>query len=210
MSRVTHPSVSLKTFSAQSKTQHLDISRELPAEWWELFHSPALNSLINRALHDNPNIEAARAALRVSQANIYAEVGQLFPLATRNLTSEGGKVATTARRRRMAASSAPVVGPGSTNPTYYQLHTAQFTVAYTPDIWGGVRRQIENLEALKENQRFMNEATFLTLTSNIAVGAIQEASLRAQIDTTERLIKISKDILRHHPLATAGRASLRS
>ena len=41
----------------------------------------------------------------------------------------------------------------------------------------------------------MNEATFLTLTSNIAVGAIQEASLRAQIDTTERLIKISKDIL---------------
>ena len=65
-----------------------------------------------------------------------------------------------------------------------------------PDIWGGVSRQIENLEALKENQRFMNEATFLTLTSNIAAGAVQEASLRAQIDTTEQLIKISKDILR--------------
>ena len=42
----------------------------------------------------------------------------------------------------------------------------------------------------------MNEATFLTLTSTIATGAIQEASLRAQIDTTEQLIKISKDILR--------------
>jgi NodT family efflux transporter outer membrane factor (OMF) lipoprotein len=183
-----------KTFTAQGKTQHLDVSRELPAEWWELFHSPALNGIINRALHDNPNIEAARAALRVAQANVYAEVGQLFPLATGNETSQGGKVATTPGGLAGGV-AAPVVGPGSTNPTYYQLHTAQFTVAYTPDIWGGIRRQIENLEAVKENQRFMNEATFLTLTSNIALAAIQEASLRAQISTTERLITISKDIL---------------
>jgi NodT family efflux transporter outer membrane factor (OMF) lipoprotein len=184
-----------KSFTAQNKTQHLDIRRELPAEWWELFHSQSLNSLINRALHDNPNIEAARAALRVAQANVYAEAGQLFPLVTPNLTSQGGKVATTPGGAAGGV-SAPVVGPNSSNPTYYQLHTAQFTVGYTPDIWGGVRRQIENLEAAKENQRFMNEATFLTLTSNIAAGAIQEASLRAQIDTTESLIKISKDILR--------------
>ena len=181
-------------YSAQDKTQHLDISRQLPAEWWEMFHSPALNSLINRALHDNPNIEAARAALRVAQANVYAEVGQLFPLATGNETSQGGKVATTPGGVNGGV-AAPIVGPGSSNPSYYQLHTAQFTVSYVPDIWGGVRRQIENLEAVKENQRFMNEATFLTLTSNIAVGAIQEASLRAQISTTERLITISKDIL---------------
>ncbi len=181
-------------YTAQGKTQHLDISRELPAEWWEMFHSPALNSLINRALHDNPNIEAARAALRVAQANVYAEVGQLFPQVTGNETSEGGKVATTPGGAGGGV-AAPVVGPGSSNPSYYQLHTAQFIVGFTPDIWGGVRRQIENLEAVKENQRFMNEATFLTLTSNIAAGAIQEASLRAQISTTERLVTISKDIL---------------
>ena len=64
---------------------------------------------------------------------------------------------------------------------FYTLHTAQFSVSYVPDVWGGTRRQIESLDALKENQRFVNEATFLTLTSSIALGAIQEASLRAQI-----------------------------
>src|SRR5262249_51892740 len=37
--------------------------------------------------------------------------------------------------------------------------------------------------------------TFLTLTSAIAMGAVQEASLRAQTGVTERLIKIAKDIL---------------
>ena len=192
-------------YSAQGKTQHLDISRDLPAEWWELFHSPRLNSLINRALHDNPNIESACAALRVAQANVYAEVGQLFPLAAGNETSQSGKVATTPGGVNGGV-AAPVVGPGAMNPSYYQLHTAQFTVSYVPDIWGGVRRQIENLEAVKENQRFMNEATFLTLTSNIAAGAIQEASLRAQIATIERLITISKDILEKILPAAAGRA----
>jgi NodT family efflux transporter outer membrane factor (OMF) lipoprotein len=180
------------TDSAGGKTQHLEISRGLPAEWWTLFHSTALNGLVERALRDNPNIDSARAALRVAQANVYAEVGQLFPLATGNYQSQGGKVATTPAGQNGGV-AAPVVGPNSTNPTYYQLHTAQFTVSYVPDIWGGVRRQIENLEALKENQRFMNEATFLTLTSNIAAAAIQEASLRAQISVTQRLIRISHE-----------------
>jgi NodT family efflux transporter outer membrane factor (OMF) lipoprotein len=178
--------------TADGKTQRLEISNALPAEWWELFHSSALNILIARALHDNPNVDAAQAAMRVAQANVYAEVGQLFPLATGMYQATGGKVATNG----VTGTASPLVGQGPVpNPVYYTLHTAQFEVSYVPDIWGGTRRQIENLEALKDNQRFTNEATFLTLTSSIALGAIQEASLRAQIKVTEDLIKISKDIL---------------
>ena len=170
--------------SAGGKTQRLEIGNTLPADWWALFHSAELNALVARALRDNPNVDAARAALRVAQANVYAEAGQLFPLATGDYQGTGGRVAQ------------PVSSPLAT-PTgnFYTLHTAQFSVSYVPDVWGGTRRQIESLDAVKENQRFMNEATFLTLTSSIALGAIQEASLRAQIAVTERLIKISKDIL---------------
>jgi len=178
--------------SAGGKTQRLEIGNRLPADWWALFHSNALNGLVERALRDNPNVDAAQAALRVAQANVYAEVGQLFPLATGDYQGTGGKVATNG----VTGAAAPVVGPAvQPNPVYYSLHTAQFTVNYVPDIWGGTRRQIENLEALKQNQRFTNEATFLTLTSSVALGAVQEASLRGQIAVTERLIKIAKEIL---------------
>ncbi len=176
--------------SADGKTQKL-VTAALPSDWWALFHSPALNALIERALRDNPNVPAAQAALRVAQANVYAEVGQLFPLATGDYQATGGKVAT----GNNGGVAAPIVGPNGSNPAYYTLHTAQFTVSYVPDLWGGTRRQIENLEALKDNQRFANEAVFLTLTSSIALGAVQEASLRAQIRVTEKLIVISKDIL---------------
>jgi NodT family efflux transporter outer membrane factor (OMF) lipoprotein len=172
--------------SAGGKTQRLEISEALPADWWTLFHSSSLNALVVRALRDNPNVAAAQAALRVAQANVYAEVGQLFPLASGDYSGTRGQTA------------APVSSPLSTSGpgnNFYSLHTAQFSVSYVPDLWGGTRRQIESLEAVKENQRFANEATFLTLTSTIAMGAIQEASLRAQIGVTERLIKISKEIL---------------
>jgi NodT family efflux transporter outer membrane factor (OMF) lipoprotein len=169
--------------TAGGKTQLLEIGNTLPADWWALFHSNALNALVERALRDNPNIPAAQAALRAAQANVYAEVGQLFPLASGNYQGTGG----------LAASQ--VSSPLASGANYYSLHTAQFTVSYVPDIWGGTRRQIESLEALKDSQRFANEATFLTLTSNVALGAVQEASLRGQIAVTERLIKISKDIL---------------
>ena len=169
--------------SAGGTAQRLEIGNKLPADWWVLFHSSALNALVERALRDNPNIPAAQAALRVTQANVYAEAGQLLPTAGGNYQGTGG----------LAASQ--VSSPLASGANYYTLHTGQFTVSYVPDIWGGTRRRIENLEALKDNQRFANEATFLTLTSSVALGAIQEASLRGQIGVTERLIGISKGIL---------------
>lgn len=56
------------------------------------------------------------------------------------------------------------------------------------------RRQTESLEALAENQAFQREGVYLTLTSNIALAAIQEASLRGQITATRRLIALQTQL----------------
>jgi NodT family efflux transporter outer membrane factor (OMF) lipoprotein len=47
---------------------------------------------------------------------------------------------------------------------------------------------VESLAAQTEAQRFALEATYITLASNVAAAAIQEASLRAQIEATRRII----------------------
>ena len=47
----------------------------------------------------------------------------------------------------------------------------------------------------RSQQRFQLEATYLTLTSNLAGAAVQEASLRSQIAATQRIIKIETDVL---------------
>ena len=62
-------------------------------------------------------------------------------------------------------------------------------------MFGGVRRQVESLAAQAEYQRFQLEATYLTLTSNVVVAAVQEASLRGQIAATRDIIRLETEQL---------------
>jgi len=58
-----------------------------------------------------------------------------------------------------------------------------------------VRRSVEAQHAQVEFQRYQLEATYLTLTSNVVVAAINLASLRGQIAATETILKIETDAL---------------
>jgi hypothetical protein len=71
---------------------------------------------------------------------------------------------------------------------HYSLYTAQVSVSYAPDVFGGTRRAVESQQAQEDNQRFEMEAAYLTLASNVVAAAIQEVSTRAQIAATEDII----------------------
>ena len=168
---------------AAGAPQHFAVGRDLPGDWWRLFGSPQLKNLIERALANNPDLSAAQAALRVAQANMAAAQGAFFPSLDGNFA---------ASRQKSGVGS--TTGVAQASPTY-NLFTSQVQVSYTPDVFGGTRRNVESLQAQADNQRFQLEATYLTLTSNIVVAAVQEASLRAQIAVTYKLIDIASDVL---------------
>jgi NodT family efflux transporter outer membrane factor (OMF) lipoprotein len=168
--------------------QHFVQGLDIPGQWWTLFHSPALNALVEQAIAANPTLPAAQAALRQAWENVYAEQGSLFPSVTAGFSPSRNKTATGA----LSPASA------SGNP-YYSLYTGQVNVSYAPDLFGGTRREIESLAAQAEVQRFQLEATYLSLTSNVVAAAIQEASLRGQIAAIEEIVRIDSqglDILR--------------
>lgn len=156
---------------------------DIPAQWWEVFHSQALTSLVQRAIAQNADVQAAQAALRASRENAASTRGLLYPQVAAALNPTAGQVA------------ADVQSPLASNQLTYSLTTAQLTVGYTPDVFGLNRRTIESADALSQQQRFQTEATYLTLTSNVVLAAIQEASTRAQIDATKKIIKIETDLL---------------
>jgi NodT family efflux transporter outer membrane factor (OMF) lipoprotein len=156
---------------------------QLPAQWWTLFHSPALNELITQALASNPGMQSARAALRQAQENVAAQKGSSYPSVDAGIN--------TTRQRNPSTLSSPL----ESNANYYTLTTAQVSVSYMPDIFGGNRRAVESLQAQADVQRFQLEATYLTLTSNVALAAIQEAGLRAQIAATHDIIDSQTKIL---------------
>lgn len=155
--------------------QRLVISDKVRSDWWTLFRAPALNALIEQAFAASPTLEAARASLLAAQETAQAQRGFFYPTAQANLSSS---------RVRTAES---IASPAASGATYFNLHTAQLTVGFVPDVFGGNRRQVETLESQTAYQQFQLEASYITLASNIVAAAIQEAMLREQIATLERI-----------------------
>src|ERR1700676_367672 len=149
---------------------------DIPGQWWTLFQSAQLNALIERALKNSPTLQSAQAALRLANENTAAQRGSYYPSVSGTVQSE-----------RQKGTGASFGIPGFPSSYYYNLQTASVNVSYTLDAFGGTRRQVEALQAQAEYQQFALEASYLTLTAIIVTGAINEASLRAQIAATDEI-----------------------
>lgn len=165
-----------------SDAQKLVSGEDIPAQWWTLFHSQALDDLIQQSLQSNPTLQAAQASLRQANENAAAQKGSYFPQVQGSYDFS--------RNRDPTGTLQPTLNSGA---PVYNLHTAQVSVSYMFDIFGLERRQVESAEAQAQSQRYQLEAAYLTLTSNVVAAAIQEASLRAQIAATQEMIKSGRE-----------------
>ncbi len=157
--------------------------RDIPGDWWTLFHSKALNDLIERSLKNNPDLKSAQAALLVARESTLAQRGAYYP------SVSGGFSATRAK-------TSEEISPVPSFTTFqYSLFTPEVSVSFVPDVFGLNRRTMESLKAQQEQARYVVAATNITLSSNVAAAAIQEASLRGQIEATNELIKINTNML---------------
>ncbi|HWJ35064.1 MAG TPA: efflux transporter outer membrane subunit [Steroidobacteraceae bacterium] len=172
---------------------------DIPSQWWTLFQSPKLNHLVEQALKGNPNVGAAQAALRQAHELYSAQWTSYFPTVQGNFSG-------TRTKNALGTIANPTSLP-QTNP-YYNLYAAQLSVSYLPDVFGATRRQLEISRAQVESNRFLLEAIYLTLSSNVVVTAVQEASIRGQIAATERLLELQHQLTdkvqRQRALGTAN------
>jgi NodT family efflux transporter outer membrane factor (OMF) lipoprotein len=168
---------------AGGEAQQFQSGSDIAADWWTLFHSAALNELIELSLVNNHDLKAAQAALTVAGENVLAQRGAYYPSVTANFA---------ASRQRQSGQIAPTL---NSNAFLYNLFTPQVTVSYVPDVFGLNRRTVESLQAQAQEVRFQMVAAYTTLTSNVVVTAIQQASVQMQIDATRQLIDINTDML---------------
>jgi len=167
--------------------QHFVTGADVSARWWAAFRSQPLNDLIRQSVEHNPTLQSAEAAIRIAKFNALAQRGLWAPQLAGNSTSS----------QLLLSNAGSVFGGdlGAVPQTEYSLVTNQLTVAFVPDIWGGNYRAVESLDAVTEQQLFQLEAAYLALTGNVVTAAIQEASLRGQIEGTRRVIALDRDSL---------------
>jgi len=154
--------------------------RDIPAEWWQLFESPALDALVRQALSGSPSLEQAEARLALATAELDARSG-----GTR--LPQVGLDATT---NRVDVESGEIDAPGLADEFPLSLSVASVGVSYDLDLFGRNRRELEALAASVNYERFELEAARLMLAGNVVAAAIEEASLRQQLEATLEAIQL--------------------
>ncbi|WP_233843197.1 efflux transporter outer membrane subunit [Dyella sp. 2HG41-7] len=165
------------------EAQRFMVGSDVSSDWWTLFHSPALNALIDESLKNNADLKAAQAALSVAHENVLAQRGAYYPNVSANFS---------ATRQSQAGTLAPTP---NNNSFLYNLFTPQLSVSYVPDVFGLNRRTMESLKAQEDAVRYQMIATHITLSTNVVVAAVQEGSLQAQVDATRELIDINTNMV---------------
>ena len=174
--------------------------QDVAADWWRVFGSKDLDSLIETALRNNPNLTAAKASLRAAREQVLAQRGAFYPTVS---------LSTQPTRQQFAGT---LSSPLENNSFLYTLTTTQLSVSYVPDLFGANRRAVESLTAQQEAQRFELEAARLTIVTNVVTAAVQDAVLRALIAETRSIISDQERTLvsfkRQFELGQASRADV--
>lgn len=102
--------------------------KELPGKWWEIFNDPKLNALEEQVAGANQSVIQAEAQYRQAQHLVQSAQSSLLPVATLTGTFN----------RFKAATGQNVAVAGVRN-----LFGQAVNVAWEPDLWGSVRRQLE-------------------------------------------------------------------
>jgi NodT family efflux transporter outer membrane factor (OMF) lipoprotein len=164
--------------------QTLISEQDIPAQWWSLFHSAPMDTLVRTALHDSPTIAAAAAALRSAQEGYVAQRGaSVYPQVDGQFQAE-----------REAAPAAAFGFPQLGTSTF-TLFDAAVNVSYKFDLVGGTRRQLEALAAQTDYERWQLEAARLTLAANVVTTLITAAALNDQIAATRDMLATEREQL---------------
>ena len=162
--------------------QRFIVGQDIPAQWWTLFRSPALDGLVRQALDSSPTMARASARLRQVQEERDARSG----------ASQLPRVDATLSANRIDVNPQSLGAQNLPFSTPFNLFLASVGVSYHLDLFGATRNELQALQADIDHQRYELEATRLMLAGNVVTAAIREASLREQIATTEQIIVLQQ------------------
>jgi len=163
--------------------QRLAMGESLRADWWALLRSPDLDRTVEQAVDGNWTLASVKARLAQSEEGIRVAGAKLLPQIDANSTIARNQI------------GAATLGPQAKHLPLFSAYGAGAAVSYDPDLFGKNRRGVEKAEAEAEVARDEVDAALLTLTGNVALQAVQIASIKAQIAAVDRIIQSDRKTL---------------
>lgn len=163
--------------AAASEAPSLVYGAKIAADWYTLFRSDALNTMVQEALANNPDLEAARHGLVAAQADLRAAKGSTLPQLDVSAGASRGRI-----------NGSYLYGPADSFSASGNQDSIGPKLTYPVDLFGGVRRAIESQTAATDNVRHEAIDTYITLINQVIVTAFDYASTEARIQVTNEMI----------------------
>ncbi len=157
-----------------SAGQHLELGQTVPLQWWEAFNSPELNAVVSQAVASSLTLASAQASLAQAREVLNQASGGRYPSVDASATAE-----------RQQSSAGGISGAPRRTTNIFSIGA---TVSYPMDLFGGIRRFVEEQAAFAEEARYTVATTYLAVTGNAVGFAITLASLRAQIEALNEIL----------------------
>ena len=113
------------------------------ADWWTVFNDPTLNDLESKVAISNQNLIAAEAAYRQARALVSEQRAALWP--TINGTA-AASASHSGAGAELQTGTGTTTGP-NTGRGVLQNYQLELGGTWEPDVWGRIRREIENARA---------------------------------------------------------------
>jgi NodT family efflux transporter outer membrane factor (OMF) lipoprotein len=133
-------------------------------DWWTMFNDPMLNDLEAKVLISNQNLAASEAAYRQARAVVAEDRATLFP----SLDLTGA-----ATRAQRGGGSITGVNSASLNNSPTNSYQAALGASWAPDIWGKIRRTVENAKDAEQATEADLANARLSAQSELATDYIQ-------------------------------------
>jgi NodT family efflux transporter outer membrane factor (OMF) lipoprotein len=150
---------------------------EVAGDWYQLFHSDALDRLVRQALVNNPDLEGARHGLAAAQDELKAVSGAALP-----------QIDATGEIGRAHINGSELYAPVNALKATGNRYEIGPSLAYNLDPFGGLRRSIESQEAQTAAVQDQLRDTYVTLVDQVVVTAFDYAAVAAQIRVTRSLM----------------------
>src|SRR6266850_7616958 len=146
-------------------------------DWWKTFHDPELDSLIERAVKANYDLRIAEAQLLQARALRSGAVWAFTPSINSSASYSD---------RQQSKNAQTFVGSNQVFQTH--MYDANFDASWEIDIFGGLRRQLQQAVAQYKSVEDLRRAVLVSVLAEVARNYVDVRGLQQRIDINHKNI----------------------
>jgi NodT family efflux transporter outer membrane factor (OMF) lipoprotein len=166
------------------------------ATWWHALHDPELDSLIDRAVRSNPDLQIALDHLQAARTYEIAIVGSVLP----DVEASGAAARGTGTDLGRGRANQSLISADSTSGLQHINQIGGFDSVWEIDLFGKYRREMQAARFDAQATAAQRNAVLITVISDVARAYVdlrglqmRTAVLHASIDTLREFQRVTRE-----------------